>query len=143
GLSLLVGLVRDGGLGGWEGWGGRPQGDYTVWPRDALAPCASAGQAAGARARAAASASGRRTSQSRAMKRQALMPSDWGEASHTAGAPMISGSSRKGGRGLPGGKKPGVSVGPPGTRMFTVTPVPSRSLAKLTQLASSAALEAP
>jgi len=77
------------------------------------------------------------------MKRQALMPSDCGEASQTAGVPMISGSSRRGGRGLPGGKKPGVSVGPPGTRMFTVTPVPSRSLAKLTQLASSAALDAP
>src|SRR6516162_10640869 len=44
---------------------------------------------------------------------------------------------------LAGREETGVSVGPPGTRMFTVTPVPSRSLAKLTQLASSAALDAP
>src|SRR5262249_42764450 len=76
------------------------------------------------------------------MKRQALMPLDCGEASHTAGVPMISGSSRREGRGLPGGEKPGVSVGPPGTRMFTGTPVPSRALAKVAQLASSAALGA-
>src|SRR5262249_23024313 len=131
GLILFVGLVLDPGLRGKYALCGRPHADQSVWPGDAVAPCAGAGQAAGARARAAPSAAGRRTPQSRAMKRQALMPSDGGEASHTAGAPMISGSSRKGGRGLPGGKKPGVSVGPPGTRMFTVTPVPSRSLAKL------------
>ena len=36
-------------------------------------------------------------------------------SSHTTGTAMISGSSRMGGRGLPGGKKPGVSVGPPGS----------------------------
>jgi hypothetical protein len=121
----------------------RAIGDYIGCSRAALAACASAGHAAGARARAAASAVGRLRSQSRAMKRQALMPSDWDEASYTTGTAMISGSSRMGCRGLPGGKKPGVSVGPPGTRMFTVTPVPSRSLAKLAQLASSAVLEAP
>src|SRR5262249_36734082 len=133
--------MRDCGRRGRCAGGG--DGDYIVYRGAALAPCASGGKAAGERARAAASAAGRLTSQSRAMKRQALMPSDWGEASHTTGVPMISGSSRKGGRGLPGGKKPGVSVGPPGTTMFTVTPVPSRALAKLTQLAPGAAWDAP
>ncbi len=56
---------------------------------------------------------------------------------------MICGSSSTGGRGWPGGKKPGVSVGPPGTRMFTLTPEPSSSFAQLADSASSAALEAP
>src|SRR5262249_1183951 len=86
GLILFAGVALVGGAG--HGTGGSCRGGSLGGPRPAAAACGSVGQAAGVRPRAAASAGGKLRSQSRAMKREPVMPSDCGEASHTTGTRM-------------------------------------------------------
>ena len=75
GLILFAGFVADAARAR-RLIGARPTSHGRA-PR--VAPCARSGQADGARTRAAASAGGRLRSQSRAMKRQPLIPSDCGD----------------------------------------------------------------
>ena len=99
------------------------------------------GQAAGAQTFFAASSGASDVSQSRPTNRQLVMPFERSEASQTIGACMTSGwTSLARSNGALSGMKP-VFVGPPGTSTFTVTPVPSRSLAQVEVAASSAAFD--
>src|SRR5262245_60597241 len=99
--------------------------------------------AAAAPAFSAAWAGGNVRSQSAAMNRRPVTPSDSGEASHSRGGTMTSGWISEARFTTDWAGTIRVFTGPPGTSTLAVTPVPARSSAMIATWASLAALEGP